>query len=267
LIVPSAGGRRERNPARAVPQLAVGFADCHFPVAMKARLFVVRDALQEAPMGLLDILNGMQNGPRGQTDPNAKGGMSPITMAILALIAYKGYKHLSGGQQAPSTPASPRLPDRNNMDADTGAPGGGLGDILGGLLGGGRGGAFGNAPGGAGGGGGLGDLLKGGLGGALAGGAAGSILSGGLGSLLEQFQRNGQGQAAQSWVGKGPNQDISESDLAKSIGIDDIDTVASQTGLSRDELLSGLRRELPQAVDELTPEGRLPTEQEASRWV
>jgi uncharacterized protein YidB (DUF937 family) len=219
-------------------------------------------------MGLLDILNGMQNGPRGQTDPNAKGGMSPITMAILALLAYKGYKHLSGGQQAPSTPASPRRPDRNTMDADAGAPGGGLGDILGGLLGGGRGGGFGNAlGGGAGGGGGLGDLLKGGLGGALAGGAAGSILSGGLGSLLEQFQQNGHGQAAQSWVGKGPNQDISESDLAKSIGIDDIDAVASHTGLSRDELLAGLRRELPQAVDQLTPQGRLPTQDEASRWV
>ena len=41
-------------------------------------------------MGFLDVLNGMQNGPRGQTDPNAKGGMSPITMAILALLAYKG---------------------------------------------------------------------------------------------------------------------------------------------------------------------------------
>jgi uncharacterized protein YidB (DUF937 family) len=193
-------------------------------------------------MGLLDILNGMQNGPRGQTDPGAKGGMSPITMAILALIAYKGYKHLSGGQQPPAAPGSQRIPGRNEMDANAGASGGGLGDILGGLLGGGRGGA-------------------------LAGGAAGSILSGGLGSLLEQFRQNGHGQAAQSWVGKGPNQDLSESDLAKSIGIDDIDAVASHTGLSRDELLSGLRRELPQAVDELTPEGRLPTEQEASHWV
>jgi uncharacterized protein YidB (DUF937 family) len=220
-------------------------------------------------MGLLDILNGMQNGPRGQSDPNAKGGMSPITMAILALIAYKGYKHLSGGQQAPAAPGSQRIPDRNSMDASAGAPGGGIGDILGGLLGGGagRGGGFGNALGGGAGGGGLGDLLNGGLGGMLAGGAAGGILSGGLGSLLEQFQKSGHGQAAQSWVGKGPNQDISETDLAKSIGIDDIDAVASQTGLSRDELLAGLRRELPGAIDQLTPEGRLPTKEVASRWV
>src|SRR5258708_36798250 len=88
-------------------------------------------------MGLLDVLNGMQNGPRGQTNPNAQGGMSPITMAILALLAYKGIKHLSAGQQ-PAPGGNPqRIPPGNPMN--TGAAGGGLGDILGGLLGGGAG--------------------------------------------------------------------------------------------------------------------------------
>lgn len=214
-------------------------------------------------MGLLDVLNGMQNGPRGQTDPNAKGGMSPITMAILALLAYKGIKHVTGGQTpAPAPGDTPRLPGNNNtVEANSG---GGLGDILGGLLGGGAG----NAPGGGlAGGGGLGDLLKGGLGGLLAGGAAGGVLSGGLDGLLKQFQQNGQGDTAKSWVGKGPNQDISESDLAKSIGIDDIDAIAKHTGLSRSELLAGLSKELPGAIDEMTPEGRVPTATEASRWV
>ena len=195
-------------------------------------------------MGLLDVLNGMQNGPRGQTDPNAKSGMSPITMAILALLAYKGIKHMTGGH-AQAAPASP---------ANTGATGGGLGDVLGGLLGGGAGG-------------GLGDLLKGGLGGLLAGGAAGSVLSGGLGGLLKQFQENGQGPAANSWVGKGPNQEISEGDLAKSIGADDIDALIKHTGMPRSELLAGLRRELPGAIDELTPDGRVPTGDEISQRV
>jgi uncharacterized protein YidB (DUF937 family) len=212
-------------------------------------------------MGLLDVLNGMQNGPRGQQDPNAKGGMSPSTMAILALLAYKGIKHVTGGQQhAPSAPAPSRIPDGRTMDANAGGTGGGLGDLLGGLLGGGQQAPSRN-PGGPGGG--LGGLL----GGALAGGAAGSILNGGLGSLLEQFQQNGQGQAAASWVGKGPNQDISESDLARSIGSEDIEALASHTGLSRNELLAGLSRELPGAIDQLTPNGRLPTDEEASRWV
>ncbi len=209
-------------------------------------------------MGLMDILNGMQNGPGGQTDPNAKGGMSPMTMAILALIAYKGYKHLTAGGQG-GAPAPQQMPSGGGSSVG----GGLLGDVLGGLMGGAARGGLGGAPGG-GGAGGLGDLLKGPLGGMLAGGAAGSVLSGGLGNLLEQFQKSGQGHVAQSWVGTGPNQDISESDLAKSIGIDDIDAVANHAGMSRDELLSGLRRELPGAVDQLTPHGRLPTRDELS---
>jgi uncharacterized protein YidB (DUF937 family) len=212
-------------------------------------------------MGFLDILNGMQNGPRGQTDPNAKGGMSPITMAILALLAYKGIKHVTGnGNPAPQPSGNPqRIPDAHTQTA-----GGGLGDILGGLFGGGPN-ATNNAGGGLGGG--LGDLLKGPLGGMLAGGAAGSVLSGGLNDLLKQFQQNGQGEVAKSWVGTGQNQDISETDLAKSIGTEDIDRLSQQFGLSRSDLLDGLRRELPGAVDEMTPHGRLPTEDEASRWV
>ena len=204
-------------------------------------------------MGLLDVLNGMRNGPGGQRGASGSSGMSPITMAILALLAYKGVKHLGGQQPAPG--GNPRLP--GNMDANA-QGGGGLGDILGGLLGGSRG----AAPGG-----GLGGLLQGGLGGLLAGGAAGGILSGGLGDLLKQFQQNGQGDVANTWVGTGPNKDISESELAKSIGIEDIDKLSAHTGLSREELLSGLRRELPGAIDELTPDGRLPTEQEMTRRV
>src|SRR5579871_2047533 len=96
---------------------------------------------QETTMGLLDVLNGMQNGPRGSSTPSAQsgGGMSPMTMAILALLAYKAVKHFSGSSSASTAAPAP-----------TPAPGGGLGGSLGGLLG-----------------------------GVLAGGAAGSVLSGG----------------------------------------------------------------------------------------
>src|SRR5258705_324504 len=49
-------------------------------------------------MGLLDVLNGMQQGPRGPSNSSAQssGGMSPMTMAILALLAYKAVKRLGG---------------------------------------------------------------------------------------------------------------------------------------------------------------------------
>ncbi len=88
---------------------------------------------------------------------------------------------------------------------------------------------------------------------------------GGLNDLLKQLQQSGQGQAAQSWVGNGPNQEISSDDLAKALGADQINTLMSHTGLSREDLLAGLSQHLPEVVDQLTPDGRVPTEQELSR--
>ena len=105
------------------------------------------------------------------------------------------------------------------------------------------------------------------MGGLLGGASMGSVLSGGLGGLLERFKQNGQGQAADSWVGKGPNQQLAPDQLEKAIGPDVLDTLSRQTGLSREELLSRLTRELPVAVDKFTPEGRLPTEDEAARLI
>ncbi len=70
-------------------------------------------------MGLLDVLNGMQNGPRGPSNPSpqSSGGMSPMTMAILALLAYKAIKHIGGNQPPDATPAP--------APVNAGLPGGG----------------------------------------------------------------------------------------------------------------------------------------------
>jgi uncharacterized protein YidB (DUF937 family) len=105
------------------------------------------------------------------------------------------------------------------------------------------------------------------LGGLLGGASAGSVLSGGLGELIDRFRQNGQGHAADSWVSPGPNQPIEPSQLEQAIGPDVLNTLSQHTGLSREELLSRLTRELPHAVDKLTPDGRLPTEEEAGRLV
>lgn len=110
-------------------------------------------------------------------------------------------------------------------------------------------------------------MFPGGLGGLLGGAAAGSVLSGGLDNLIKGFEERGHGRAAQSWVGTGPNQEIAPNDLAGALGSDTLDALSRQTGMGRDDLLSGLRQYLPAFVDELTPHGRLPTEEEASRMV
>jgi uncharacterized protein YidB (DUF937 family) len=195
-------------------------------------------------MGLLDILNGMQAGPRGSSQPGQGGssGMSPMTMALLGLLAYKAVKSFSNqagaGQPAP-------LPSGVNP----GGPGG-LGDILGGLLGGSGGPSSG-----------------GGLGNILAGPAAGTVLSSGLGGLIRDLQNSGHGQAAQSWVGTGPNQEIAPGNLANALGADTLSALSKQTGLGHDDLLDGLSRYLPGMVDQMTPNGKLPTADEASRMV
>jgi uncharacterized protein YidB (DUF937 family) len=109
--------------------------------------------------------------------------------------------------------------------------------------------------------------LLGKLGGLLGGAGAGNVLSGGLRDLVDRFKQNGHGPAADSWVSTGPNQQLGTDQLEQAIGTDAFDALLKQTGLSREELLSRLTRDLPTAVDKLTPAGRLPTEEEAARLV
>jgi uncharacterized protein YidB (DUF937 family) len=103
----------------------------------------------------------------------------------------------------------------------------------------------------------LGGLL-GNLSGALAGGGIGGLLSGGLGELVERFKENGHGDAADSWVNKGPNKELPPPQLKQAIGPDVLAALEQQTGLSQEELLARLSRELPAAVDQYTPDGQLP---------
>ena len=112
--------------------------------------------------------------------------------------------------------------------------------------------------------GGLGGLL-GQLTGGLGGASAGGILSGGLSELVDRFKQSGHGDTAESWVRTGPNKPVAPPQLEQAIGPEVLDTLSRQTGLSRQELLARLSRELPDAVDKYTPQGRLPTEAEFSR--
>jgi uncharacterized protein YidB (DUF937 family) len=117
---------------------------------------------------------------------------------------------------------------------------------------------------GTGGQGGLGGLL-GQLSGSLSGVSAGGILSSGLRELLDHFKQSGEGDTAESWVKSGPNKPCTAAELEQAIGPEVLETLSKQTGLSRDELVSRLCRELPEAVDKYTPQGHIPTEAELSR--
>lgn len=108
--------------------------------------------------------------------------------------------------------------------------------------------------------------MGGGLG-SLLGGNGGSILSGGLNDLINKFQQNGHGDIARSWVADGPNQTMTPAQLATALGPDTVRTLAQQSGMSEEALLAGLAKALPNAVDKLTPEGRVPTADEANKFL
>jgi len=111
---------------------------------------------------------------------------------------------------------------------------------------------------------GLGGLL-GHLKNSLGNASAGGVLSGGLGELLDRFKQSGQAETAESWVKTGPNKPCTPAQLEQAVGSEVLDALSKQTGLSREELVSRLCRELPAAVDKYTPQGRLPTEAELAR--
>jgi uncharacterized protein YidB (DUF937 family) len=99
----------------------------------------------------------------------------------------------------------------------------------------------------------------------LSGATSGGLLSGGLSELIDRFKQAGQGDAAESWVGTGPNKPITPAQLEQAIGPEVLETLSRQTNLPREELLARLSRNLPDAVDKYTPQGRLPAEGDLSR--
>jgi len=170
-----------------------------------------------------------------------RNGLSPAAIALLGLLAVKGYENrdkiaqalqgVLGGGGAGGTAA----PGDASSTASTAADSeGGLGGLLGGL----------------------GRMLGGNT-------STGSVLSGGLGDLLNGFQQAGHGDLANSWVKDGPDRQPAPDQVEQAVGPDLIDQLAKETGLTREELLRRLTTELPKAVDGLTPDGHVPSPQEA----
>ena len=151
-----------------------------------------------------------------------------------------------------------------------GSGGGGLNDLLGGLLGGSGGGSQG----------GLEDVL----GGLLGGGASGSpgtsakgvntaavvaalgpllaklLKSGGLSKMVRGAQTSGLSAQADSWVGTGANAPVSAQEVRGVVGDDTVTELAQQAGISDDQAAEVLAQVVPQVVNGLTPDGKLPAD-------
>ena len=91
-------------------------------------------------------------------------------------------------------------------------------------------------------------------------GGQGGMAAGGIGGLVSMFEQAGLGHIAQSWVGNGPNQPVSPDQLQSVFGQDRVQSMASQSGMQPQDFLSQLSQHLPNAVNGMTPNGRLPDE-------
>jgi uncharacterized protein YidB (DUF937 family) len=154
---------------------------------------------------------------------------SPSLVALLGLLAVAGYQNrekLSGMLQGATDRAGT---GDMRLDPPDGMAGGGLVENLRGLL----------------------------------QGAGGGGLVTGLSEFLGRFSNPVQSAKAQSWVDTGPNGDLAPGDLEEVLDEDTLAELAQKTGLSRADLLARLSAVLPTAVDRLTPNGRMPTEDEA----
>ena len=87
-------------------------------------------------------------------------------------------------------------------------------------------------------------------------------VQGGIGKL----QQAGRGQQVQSWLGTGPNQPVSPDQLHQVFGDDQVNQWSQQTGMPKHDLLSQLSQYLPHAVDQMTPQGQVPTEEGGSAF-
>jgi uncharacterized protein YidB (DUF937 family) len=96
------------------------------------------------------------------------------------------------------------------------------------------------------------------------GGDVGGLL-GGLGGLLGKLEQGGLGDVAKSWVGDGQNQPISPGSLGSALGPSVVKALAEKTGMSEQEVTAQLSQILPGFVDKLTPQGRLPVQDELAR--
>lgn len=94
-------------------------------------------------------------------------------------------------------------------------------------------------------------------------GDLGTTLSGGLSDLVGQLKNAGQAHTANSWIAPGANLPVQSDQLGAALGDQTLTELESKTGLSREELLHRLTASLPDIVNQLTPDGRLPTAPEA----
>jgi uncharacterized protein YidB (DUF937 family) len=85
-------------------------------------------------------------------------------------------------------------------------------------------------------------------------GEAGEKFSG----LMDKLNVGGLDDKLKSWIGKGDNEPVTPEQVKTALGDEEVESVAKDMGVSKDEAASRLAKILPTVIDKLTPDGLVP---------
>ncbi len=178
----------------------------------------------------------------GQNQQQQSGQSKPMQLAVLGALAYRtiknrgGLSSLLGGTAPQQNAAAPQSDTGGIMSGFPGILSSGFSGLTG--------------------------LLS-----HASGGAAGPAVSDGVQNLLDRFRQNGMGEKIESWISNNPNKPVSSAEMEQGLGSDMVNWLIQETGMEKSQLLSGLAKYLPEAVNKLTPNGKVPTPGEAQQHV
>jgi uncharacterized protein YidB (DUF937 family) len=84
------------------------------------------------------------------------------------------------------------------------------------------------------------------------------LSGGGVHDVLDKLHAGGLGDKVQSWVGMAKNLPISADQINSVLGNDTVKSIAAKVGIPTDKVATAIAHLLPQAVDKMTPDGKLP---------
>jgi uncharacterized protein YidB (DUF937 family) len=82
---------------------------------------------------------------------------------------------------------------------------------------------------------------------------------GGLSGLVGMLTKSGLGEQAASWVSTGANLPVSAEQITQVLGSGTIGDLAAKMGMNAQDVSGGLAQYLPEVVNQLTPDGNLPS--------
>jgi uncharacterized protein YidB (DUF937 family) len=83
---------------------------------------------------------------------------------------------------------------------------------------------------------------------------------GGMAGLVKLFNQGGLEKQMASWIGTGKNLPVSADQIMSVLGQGRVAELAKQAGVGSQDIAGGLAQMLPQIIDKLTPDGKLPAQ-------